>query len=641
MFRQTFAHFIMALVFSVSTGEERVSAVELVEKNITCDPFHRSNNSFHWLDYVIVATMLIVSCGIGTFYGFFGKKQETSADFLLGGRGMGTIPMSMSLAAGFITAIELLGNPAEMYVYGTMFWLQCISYLLVVPIASHLYLPVFMKLHLTSSYEYLEMRFNKCARVIAAALYTFQMILYTSVAVYAPALALSHVTGLDVYVAVSLVYLVCVFYASQGGMKAVIMADTFQAVVLILSIATILILGNSVVGGFSNIIESNIKSGRIEFLEFSLDPTVRHSVWSVVIGGTFYWATMFCSNQASIQKYLTVETIGQARRALWISSISLVVVLSINFYTGMIMYHNYEKCDPLKINVISASDQLLPLFVKDSLGSFKGLQGLFVAGIFAASLGTVASALNSMAAVTMKDFFGSVCGLNIPDNKGSLYSKWISVFYGFLSFFLIFIVEHLGSLLQVALSFNGMSGGVTLGLFSLGMFIPWANSKGVLSGAIVAGGLILWIGFGAQIAIANGLGKAAMKPVSIENCYCNNTHEISNTSVFIKESSEEIWSVYRISYLWYSAIGFFVTMFVGIIVSLITGPQDPCRVNSDLISPPVQCLLKKLPNHLKERLSLPLESKTMAVNLKEKKTTISEIGGIVNPAVNLDHDVLT
>lgn len=50
-------------------------------------------------------------------------------------------------------------------------------------------------------------------------------------------------------------------------MKAVIMADTFQAVVLILSIATILILGNSVVGGFSNIIESNIKSGRIEFLE--------------------------------------------------------------------------------------------------------------------------------------------------------------------------------------------------------------------------------------------------------------------------------------------------------------------------------------------------------------------------------------
>lgn len=44
--------------------------------------------------------MLVVSCGIGTFYGFFDGKQNTSADFLLGGRGMGTIPMAMSLAAG-------------------------------------------------------------------------------------------------------------------------------------------------------------------------------------------------------------------------------------------------------------------------------------------------------------------------------------------------------------------------------------------------------------------------------------------------------------------------------------------------------------------------------------------------------------
>lgn len=47
---------------------------------------------------------------------------------------------------------------------------------------------------------------------------------------------------------------------------------------------------------------------------FDFDPTVRHTVWSVIIGGTFYWATMFCSNQASIQKYMTVETLDQARR---------------------------------------------------------------------------------------------------------------------------------------------------------------------------------------------------------------------------------------------------------------------------------------------------------------------------------------
>lgn len=46
-----------------------------------------------------------------------------------------------------------------------------------------------------------------------------------------------------------------------------------------------------------------------------------------------------------------------------------------------------------------------------------------------------------------------------------------------ISFALVFAIEHLGPVLQLALSFNGMAGGVSLGLFSLGMLFPWANSK--------------------------------------------------------------------------------------------------------------------------------------------------------------------
>lgn len=92
----------------------------------------------------------------------------------------------------FVTAIELLGNPAEMYNHGSQYWVICIAFVLVIPLTSNLYLPVFMRLRLTSSYEYLSMRFNVKTRLFASGLYVFQMVLYTSVAVYAPALALSH-----------------------------------------------------------------------------------------------------------------------------------------------------------------------------------------------------------------------------------------------------------------------------------------------------------------------------------------------------------------------------------------------------------------------------------------------------------------
>lgn len=54
---------------------------------------------FHWEDYSVLATMLAVSCGIGVFYGYFGEKQTTGDDFLLGGSSMGTFPMALSLGA--------------------------------------------------------------------------------------------------------------------------------------------------------------------------------------------------------------------------------------------------------------------------------------------------------------------------------------------------------------------------------------------------------------------------------------------------------------------------------------------------------------------------------------------------------------
>ncbi|XP_067217370.1 sodium-coupled monocarboxylate transporter 1-like [Linepithema humile] len=579
---------VLFLFLSASSAEQR--RVKSDEEK--CHDEHPTLlHYFSWADYTVLAIMLLVSCLIGTFYGFFSKKQETSQDFLLGGSSMGTFPTAMSLAASFITAIELLGNPAEMYEQGTQFWMTCLSFILVVPITSRLYLPVFMKLRLTSSYEYLHLRFNRNCRLLASGLYMLQMVLYTSVAVYAPALALSRVTGLNTYIAVTLVYVVCIFYASQGGMKAVIMTDTFQAAVLLGSLFLILGYGLSWAGGIALVWEENVKSERIEFLNMNPSPTVRHSFWSVVIGGTFYWATMFCSNQASVQKYLSVERISQVRIALWVSSFGMIIIYSINFLTGMVLYRAYKDCDPLTAGYISDQDQILPLYVMNFMGGLHGVPGFFVAGIFAASLGTVASALNSLAAITCEDILRGLFQMELSAKKGANYARWISIFFGVLSFALVFVVERLGSVLQVALSFNGMVGGVTLGLFSLGMFVPWANAKGAMVGAITSLIVVLWIGLGAQVAAVNGQIHLDSKPISIANCPC-----INETTIILNQtehsSDNEVWSIYKTSYLWYSAIGCVLTMLVGLTVSFITGAQNPADVDQDFLSPPIAAMFR-------------------------------------------------
>lgn len=114
---------LLIIGFSVSSAEQRRSSSSSSlgpdEAQLVTSEVDRNYSGlihyFSWADYAVLTTMLVISCGIGLFYGFLTKKQETSDDFLLGGSSMGTVPMAMSLAASFITAIELLGNPTEMY----------------------------------------------------------------------------------------------------------------------------------------------------------------------------------------------------------------------------------------------------------------------------------------------------------------------------------------------------------------------------------------------------------------------------------------------------------------------------------------------------------------------------------------------
>lgn len=154
--------------------------------------------------------------------------------------------------------------------------------------------------------------------------------------------------------------------------------------------------------------------------------------------------------------------------------------------------------------------------------------------------------MNSLAAITCEDILQGVLKMKVPANKGAIYARWISIFFGALSFALVFVVEHLGGVLEVALSFNGMVGGVTLGLFSLGMFVPWANGKGAFFGALAGLGLVAWIGVGAQVAIYNGQMTLEVKPTSVGNCSCTNetmiVFEMSDEEEFV-----EAWSMYRVS----------------------------------------------------------------------------------------------
>ena len=109
---------------------------------------------FGWEEYVVFALLLLVSAAIGIFYGFFsGGKQKTTSEYLMANRTMGLFPMSMSVIASVISAITLLGTPVEIYNYGIQYSMVLISFVFVMAASAYLYLPVFYKLQVTSTFE--------------------------------------------------------------------------------------------------------------------------------------------------------------------------------------------------------------------------------------------------------------------------------------------------------------------------------------------------------------------------------------------------------------------------------------------------------------------------------------------------------
>uniref|UniRef100_A0A8C0G917 Sodium/iodide cotransporter n=1 Tax=Chelonoidis abingdonii TaxID=106734 RepID=A0A8C0G917_CHEAB len=109
--------------------------------------------TFNLWDYGVFGLMLLISTGIGLFYALFKGGQKTSDDFFTGGRQMSAVPVGLSLSASFMSAIQVLGVPAEAYRYGMKFLWMCLGQILNTLLTAYLFLPVFYRLGLTSTYE--------------------------------------------------------------------------------------------------------------------------------------------------------------------------------------------------------------------------------------------------------------------------------------------------------------------------------------------------------------------------------------------------------------------------------------------------------------------------------------------------------
>ncbi|XP_060576697.1 sodium-coupled monocarboxylate transporter 1-like [Ruditapes philippinarum] len=560
--------------------------------------------TFGSLDYVLFSLMFCFSAAIGFYHAYKDRNKKKTEDFHLGGRKMHPIPVSLSLSATFLSALMLLGTPSEIYTNGTMFYWITVAMLIATAGAAHIFLPVFYRLNTTSCFQYLEMRFGKVTRTIASILFLIQTVVYMGFVLYAPSLAFEAVTGVSLWGCMIGTAAVCTLYTTLGGLKTVLWTDSLQFSIMLAGLLVVLIEGTKATGGFSNAWDIANDHGRLKFDDFSFDPKTRHSVWTVAIGGSFFWLYLYGINQAQIQRACSLPTLRRAQVAMWLNFPGLVLIVTLTVLIGVVMFAFYSQCHPVKFGIVNKIDQLLPLFVLDTLGTVPGLSGVFIACVFSGGLSTISSGLNAMSAVLMEDFIKPFCCGSVVKKHGIFMSKALVVVIGVIQFGVAVLISRFsGLILQFSYSMYSITAGPIFGLFVAGMIFPWTNKYGAPIGFLASLAFMCWLGLGALIEKPSGY-----KPLPTYTLACNWTTidkypPVTTLAPIVTGSStitEEpiLYDFYRMSYQWYTGLGMIICVFVSLLASFLTGYTKASTIDSRLMCPILDILFPFLPENI-------------------------------------------
>jgi len=163
--------------------------------------------------------------------------------------------------------------------------------------------------------KYLERRFNVAVRYLGFGLFMTQYILYLSVVLYAPSLALEAVAKVPIYVTIVSTGLVCTFYTTLGGMKAVIWTDVFQAGVMVTGLIVVIIVGVIQLDGFGEVFRIASEGGRLKVFDFDPDPRTRNSFWTLTIGGAFTAMPVWTICQPSVQRFQAAKSLAESKKS--------------------------------------------------------------------------------------------------------------------------------------------------------------------------------------------------------------------------------------------------------------------------------------------------------------------------------------
>lgn len=478
-------------------------------------------------DYLVIIIYLIIVQIIGFR---FAKTQRTTQEYFLAGKSLGWLPLGISMFATYFDSIVFAGVPAESFKYDLQFALLHLLIPVATVVAVILFVDLFYRLNIVSMFEYMELRFGPGVRSLAALVYIVFRCTSSAMVMFVVSLSIHVATGFPLAALIIIVGLSTIVYTAEGGLRGVVWTDVMQFFVLF---GGILYLFVSVLRGFDDgwTKAASLAWGAGKFrmvnLEFSF--TTRLTLWGFLPYALLTELYARGTDQFQMQRAFAAKSLNHAKWAAYLGSILAVPVIGILYLLGIGFYASNLMKPNAEVSALlhgGQHDRILPYYIMHAMPV--GIRGMMVAGLLAAAMSTLSSALNSLSTICTIDLYKRWVRGSASEDHYAKFSRWMAATLGVVVAMIALAMINLRSILYTSGTLVSYVTGPLLGVFLLGILFRKSHGKGVAFGVILSVIATLFVGEGLKI----------------------------------------LWG-YRVAFSWVTLFGIFTTMAFGYAASLL------------------------------------------------------------------------
>ncbi len=459
----------------------------------------------HLLDYGIIAGYLLVVIGVGIYAG---RRERGTDDFFVGGRSVPWLAVLGSIVATEVSAATFLAVPGVGYSENMSYLQFGIGSLLARFFVAGIFLTAFYRANCVSIYEYLGTRFGNRTQYTASVYFVITRLMASGVRLLIAASGLAIVVGIPLHWSIIGFSILALLYTGFGGIKAVIWTDCIQGIVFIgAGIAALLYIGDHV--GWTNFLDMGTQANR--FHVFNIGEQAQTSAKAWWNNANWFWIAIafgFLSTTAAMgtdqdmtQRMLTCRNAKQARWGLILSGFIALPIAGLFLTLGIGLWAYFQKQgDASTAQAITnmKADAIFPYFIAEHAPY--GLRGLLIAGVLAAAMSSLDSAMAALSSSTVKDLLKTRFN-TITDPQSQLrFSRAVMFIFAILLGCIAWLMRDGGTFLWLAFKVTSISYGALLGIFLLGLLSKrgrdTSNLIAMLSSSILCGILLYFIEHG-------------------------------------------------------------------------------------------------------------------------------------------------